>query len=229
VTPADLTIEANDTARGGVDNRPLRRSAMIVSIVDSVCYVYREPGDPVLRPNRSRNSWSPPGWYGAESRLLYHVQKILNGRGYGLLKKRMWRDGHMFGSDHTQYLRSRHLKCVPSLYIYHADYALEVAAVSYNALGRVRLDVVYGAGREDNSEFERECREWVRRQEESHPSYEVSWEGEVVIDGHAADRRLYRGFTDLGSARAFLEGDPGGSCRLIDRRTGESALVRGAC
>lgn len=29
---------------------------MIVSIVDHYCYVYRQPGDPVFRPNRSRNS-----------------------------------------------------------------------------------------------------------------------------------------------------------------------------
>src|SRR4051794_19673597 len=111
---------------------------MIVSIVGNSCYLYREPGDPVLRPNRSRNSWSPPGWYAAESRLLHNAQKILNGRGYGLLKKRMWRDGHMFGTEYTQSLRSRSLKALPSLYIYHADSALEVAAESYNVLGRGR-------------------------------------------------------------------------------------------
>jgi hypothetical protein len=202
---------------------------MIVSIVGSACYLYREPGDPVLRPNRSSNSWSPPGWYAAESRLLYNTQKILNGRGYGLLKKRMWRDGHMFGTDYTQYLRSRSLKALPSLYIYHADSALEVAAESYNVLGRVRLDVVYGAGREEDPGFEQECREWVRGTEASSPCYQVSWEGEAVIDGHATDRRLYRGFRDLGSATAFREGDPGDSCRLIDRRTGDAALVHGAC
>ena len=60
---------------------------MIVSIVGTSCYAHREPGDPVFRPNRSRNSWSPPGWYAAESRLLYAVQKVLNARGYDLLKK----------------------------------------------------------------------------------------------------------------------------------------------
>ena len=198
---------------------------MIVSIVDARCYVYRQPGDPVLRPNRSRNSWSPPGWYAAESRLLHNVQKILNRRGYGLLKKRMWRDGHLFGTEHTQYLRSRNLKAVPSLYVYHADCALEVAAETYNVLGRAVLDVVYGAGREDDPEFERACREWVRQQEAAHPCYEVSWEGEATIDGHAAARRLYRAFTDLDAAMAFVESDPGEACRLIDRRTGEAVLL----
>jgi hypothetical protein len=202
---------------------------MIVSIVDSNCYVYREPGDPVLRPNRSKDSWSPPGWYAAESRLLYNVQKILNGRGYDLLKKRMWRDGHMFGCEHSQYLRSRNVQSSPSLYVYHADSSLEVAAERFNVLGRVRLDVVYGAGREYDPDFERACREWVARREDGHPCYEVSWQGEAAIDGHAAARRLYRGFTDLDQAGAFLESDPGESCRFIDRRTGEAAIVQGAC
>lgn len=202
---------------------------MIVSIAGDSCYVYREPGDPVFRPNRSRSSWSPPGWCAAESRLLHSVQKILDRRGYDILKKRMWRDGHMFGSEHTQYLRSRNLGAVPSLYVYHSDYALEVAAESFNILGRAVLDVVYGAGREDDPEFEGACREWVRRREDAHPCLEVSWAGEATIDGHAAVRRLYRGFTDLDAAMAFVEGDPGDARRLIDRRTGEAALLHGAC
>jgi hypothetical protein len=108
---------------------------MLVSIAGCSCYVYREPGDPVFRPNRSKNSWSPPGWYGAESRLLYNVKKILDERGYGIIKKRMWKDGHMFGSNHSQYLRSRNLKAIPSLYIYYANAALEIATESYNVLG----------------------------------------------------------------------------------------------
>ena len=176
----------------------------------------------MFRPNRSKHSWSPPGWYGAESRLLYNVRKILNGRGYGLLKKRMWRDGHMFGCEHSQYLRSRNLKAIPSLYIYHADYALEVAAESYNVLGRARLDVVYGAGREDDPDFERACREWVRRKEIAFPCYQVSWEAEAIIDGCSSVRRHYRGFTDPERARAFLDSDPGESCRLIDRHAATS-------
>lgn len=194
---------------------------MIVSIVGSTCYVYREPGDPLFRPNRSRNSWSPPGWYAAESRLLYAVQKVLNGRGYDLLKKRIWRDGHMFGSDHSQYLRSRNLTAVPSLYLYHSNYALAVAAESYNVLGRVELDVVYEASREDDPDSENECRTWVAEREAAHHCFEVSWEAEATIDASTASRRLYRGFRSLDEARAFSETAPGESCRLIDRRTGE--------
>ena len=149
----------------------------------------------------------------------------MNGRGYDFLKKRLWRDGHMFGSDHSQYLRGRNLKAVPSLYVYHGNYALEIAAESYNVLGRVELDVVYGAGREDDHEFERSCREWVRQHEAAHPCFEVSWKGEATIDGHAANRRLYRGFRRLDDARAFMESDSGGACRLIDRHTGERMLT----
>lgn len=198
---------------------------MIVSIVGTSCYVYREPGDPVFRPNRSRSSWSPPGWYGAESRLLYNVGKILNRRGFDLIKRRMWRDGHMFGSEHSQYLRSRNLKTTPSLYIYHADYALEVAAESFNVLGLVGLEVTYGAGGEDDTDFEGACRDWVARREAAHPCYQVSWHGEATIDGHTAVRQLFRSFTDLGTAMRFLESDPGDDCRLIDGRTGEPALL----
>ena len=200
---------------------------MLVSIVGCSAYIYREPGDPLFRPNRSRHSWSPPGWYGAESRLLYNVQKALNRRGYDLLKKRMWRDGHMFGSEHTQYLRSGNLKGIPSLYIYHADYALEVAAESYNVLGRARLDVSYGAGREDEPDFERACREWVRRKEIAFPCFQVSWEAEAIIDGSSSVRRHYRGFTDLERARMFLVSEPGESSRLINRHAATTANVVG--
>ena len=80
---------------------------MIVSIIGGSCYVYRQDSDPVFRPTSGDSSWSAPGWYGAESRLLHHVQKTLNQRGYDLIKKRMWKDGHMVGTEYTQYLRSR--------------------------------------------------------------------------------------------------------------------------
>jgi hypothetical protein len=200
---------------------------MIISIVGTSCYVYREPGDPVFRPNRSKLSWSPPGWYGAESRLLYNVQKILNGRGYCLIKKRMWRDGHMFGSDHTQYLRSRNLKAIPSVYIYHSGYALEVAAEWFNVIGRARFDVVYGVGREDDPDFERECRDWVKHKETIFPCYQVSWEQEATIDECSAVRRHYRAFTHVDEARVFLESDPGEACRLIDRHLGNFSILVG--
>ena len=117
---------------------------MIVSIVGRTCYVYKQDGDPVFRPTRGDSSWSAPGWYGAESRLLHHVQKTLNQRGYDLIKKRMWKDGHMFGTEYTQYLRSRDLQGAQSLCIYHANQAVEIAAELFNKIGLVELAVEYG-------------------------------------------------------------------------------------
>jgi hypothetical protein len=47
---------------------------VIVTIGNCTCYVYRQPGDPVFRLNRTGSSWSPPGWYGAEPRLFHRVK-----------------------------------------------------------------------------------------------------------------------------------------------------------
>lgn len=123
-------------------------------------------------------------------------------------------------------MRSRDIKRSPSLYVSHGSYCIEIAAASFETLNRVELDVVYGAGREDDADFEQECREWTARAEAAHPCFEVSWDGEVVIDGENAARRLYRGFKGLDEARAFLDNDPGDSFRLIDRRTGQGMLGR---
>ena len=54
---------------------------------------------------------SDPKYYGTinaagESRLLYAIKKQLNDRGFDLIKKRMWRDGHLV-PDLQQYLRAR--------------------------------------------------------------------------------------------------------------------------
>ena len=77
--------------------------------------------------------------------------------------------------------------------------------------------MVYGAGREDDPNFERACREWVRNRETAFQCYQVSWEAEAIIDGCASVRRHYRGFKDPERARAFLGSEPGELCELIDR------------
>jgi hypothetical protein len=87
--------------------------------------------------------------------------------------------------------------------------------------------VVYGVGRQDDPDFERSCQEWVKRKEADFPCFQVSWEQEATIDECTAVRRHYRAFTDLDEARAFLESDPGESCRLIDRHLGNSPIVIG--
>jgi hypothetical protein len=203
---------------------------MIVNIVDRTCYVYRQPGDPVFRPNLSVSSWSPPAWYAAESRLLHHVLRILNARGYDLIKKRMWRDGHMVGTEHTQYLRSRSIKCIPSLCIYHANSAIVIAAEVFNNLGRVALAVEYGLAEEDDGPETIASMALVRDIEAAHPVYEVSWDapsnlGSCIITSGPERYRHYRGFTDRSQAIAWLRSCPGEYPMLIDRRSGERLTV----
>jgi hypothetical protein len=199
---------------------------MIVTIVDRTCYLYRQPDDPAFRPNGCGSSWSPPGWYRAESRLLHHVRNALNARGYDLIKKRMWRDGHLFGTEHTQYLRSRHIRRKPSICIYHADHAVEIAAESFNKIGMVELAVEYGLTEEDDGAA---SREHVQAIEATYPCFEVSWDAPAHLDGgimtSSPERyRHYRGFTDPSEAQAFLMTIPGEYPRLIDRRTGERLM-----
>lgn len=61
------------------------------------CVVTKEPGDKIRVINREARG---------ESTLLHHIKKILNARGYDLIKKRMWKDGHMMDGM-QQYLRTR--------------------------------------------------------------------------------------------------------------------------
>ena len=80
-----------------------RRDDMKVEILNNdegspyCCVVTKEPGDKIRCENREARG---------ESTLLHHIKKILNARGYDLIKKRMWRDGHMM-DEMQQYLRTR--------------------------------------------------------------------------------------------------------------------------
>ncbi len=199
---------------------------MIVSIIGRTSYVYRQDSDPVFRPTNGYSSWSAPGWYGAESRLLYHVQKTLNQRGYDLLKKRMWKDGHMFGTDQSQYIRSRDPRGAQSLCIYHANQAIEIAAELFNKIGLVELAVEYGLTEDNDGPGTTATRDFVKGIEATRPCYEVSWDAPAVLDSAimttgSGRYRHYKGFTDLTEATAFYNTDPGEYPRLINRLTGE--------
>lgn len=52
-----------------------------------------------------------PKFYGTagESRFLYWLKNILNSEGRDMIKKRMWRDGHLV-NDMQQYLRVRNIR-----------------------------------------------------------------------------------------------------------------------
>ena len=70
---------------------------MKIVLSGSQCTVTREPGDPKYYGVRNA---------AGESALLYAVKNQLNQtHDLGLIKKRMWRDGHMV-DDMQQYLRN---------------------------------------------------------------------------------------------------------------------------
>ena len=102
----------------------------------SVCVVTREPGDP--RFSGVRNA-------AGESRLLYHVKRILSGQGWDFIKKRMGKDGHLV-SEMQQYLRERVVKpgkrC---LAVYNPRWQIEGADAAFRRDGKVTL-VVYDIG-----------------------------------------------------------------------------------
>ena len=87
--------------------------SVIVSVVRHSCYVYEDDDDPVFRPTSGASSWSALGWFGAESRLLHHVRMILNLQDDRPVKRRMRREGHIFGSDHGRYPGSRNFEGGP--------------------------------------------------------------------------------------------------------------------
>lgn len=69
-----------------------------LTITETALTVEREAGDPKFYGVRNA---------AGESRFLHWVMGILNkSHGYDLIKKRMWKDGHLV-SDMQQYLRTR--------------------------------------------------------------------------------------------------------------------------
>jgi hypothetical protein len=106
---------------------------MKVEVREHSCLVTKEPGDP---------HFSGVVNAAGESRLLYHIKKILNAQGYDLIKKRMWKDGHLMDDMH-QYLRTRKPSGDPKkdIYIYSPFFAIEGADEVLNAEGQVCLSV----------------------------------------------------------------------------------------
>ena len=107
---------------------------MIVEIKNYVCIVTREEGD--------------PKFYGVangagESTLLHHVKKKLNDQGYSLIKKRMYKDGHLV-DDMQQYLRTQKPSGDPDkdIYIYNNQWAINGAEEAFNKQGKVELCLV---------------------------------------------------------------------------------------
>ena len=98
---------------------------------NGICTVEREPGDP--RMHRG-------GWGTAESQLLRHVQRALQQQGYDVIKKRMWKDGHLV-DEYQQYVRERNPVGQRQLSVWHGEYAIEDAGAKFNREGKVDLIV----------------------------------------------------------------------------------------
>lgn len=96
-----------------------------LNLENKTCEVIKESGDPVFRGS---------GWAEAESTFLYHVLQNLKEQGFDLIKKRMWKDGHMV--DNTQqYLRTRAWgKGEDEYCLYNSAYAIEDLGEEFNNL-----------------------------------------------------------------------------------------------
>ena len=71
-----------------------------------------------------------------ESRLMYHVKLALIGQGHDVIKKLMWKDGHLV-SDTEHYIRERSGKWGA----WYPAYAIRYATEDFNA-GRLEYDRV---------------------------------------------------------------------------------------
>ena len=109
---------------------------MKVTIEGNVCTVIREAGDP--RPHGMAQARG-------ESTLLHHVKRVLNAQGFDLIKKRMWRDGHLV-DDCQQYLRTRKPTGNPhkDVYMFNSYWAIRGAEEDFNRDGKTELTVDYG-------------------------------------------------------------------------------------
>lgn len=80
--------------------------------------------------------------YYSESTLLHNIKKTLNGMGFDLIKKLMWKDGHLT-SETQHYLRSRKVsKNANVLMIWDENYQIRQLITPWNEEGKVWLTIV---------------------------------------------------------------------------------------
>ena len=105
---------------------------MKVEINGTICKVTREEGD--------KKYYGVIGGKG-ESNLLHAIKNELNKQGYDLIKKRMWKDGHLV-DDMQQYLRTRKKGAGKAdIYIHNDMWNIRGAEEFYNERGEVELCV----------------------------------------------------------------------------------------
>ena len=74
----------------------------------------------------------------SESLVLHRIKLVLISQGYDVIKKRMWKDGHLMGDDQTQYIRDRQHKFA----IYDPDWQIRNLYEDYNNNEEITLSVV---------------------------------------------------------------------------------------
>jgi len=72
-----------------------------------------------------------------ESLLMHHIKKELIKQGHDVIKKLMWKDGHMM-SDLQYYLRSRKIKSNDAFMLYDGKWMIRKTQDDYNN-GRLEL------------------------------------------------------------------------------------------
>ena len=106
---------------------------MRVEIKGNQCIVTKEKGDPRFKDS---------GWGSGDSTLLFQIKKALITQGYDLIKKRMWKDGHLV-DDTCLYLCTRKPSGDPEkdIYIYDGNYQIRNAAEDFYKEGKVVYNV----------------------------------------------------------------------------------------
>ena len=95
-----------------------------------------------------------PKFYGivhakGEHGFLHFLKKWLNQRGCNLIKKLMWKDGHLM-DDYQPYLRTKSERSAgPHMYIYNGSYAIRGAEEAWNK-GSVTLSLVSNVFNKEN-------------------------------------------------------------------------------
>lgn len=100
----------------------------------NICLVSKEKGDPIFRHTT---------WASAESTFLYYVKQELIKQGYNVIKKLMWKDGHLV-DDTQQYIRTRHwgdLNVDGEFCVYNSEYSIVDAGETFNKHGSYRLRI----------------------------------------------------------------------------------------
>jgi hypothetical protein len=108
-----------------------------LDLKNHTCKIIREKCD---------KRFSCSNWASAESTFLYHVLQSLKLQGFDVIKKRMWKDGHMVDND-QQYIRTRKWTgeiCPEEFAIYNSAWSVYDAGEVFNRDGEIILDVFTG-------------------------------------------------------------------------------------